>query len=89
MERFFPIRTPASDDILIAPKEINPNGTDASRKVEEFKLNGKQYIQCRALTKAPKIPKCERHRYGDGGRIFKRRTVMGRTSTTTAIFVSD
>jgi hypothetical protein len=41
MERFFPIRTPALDNILIAPKEINLNGTNALRKVEEFKLNGK------------------------------------------------
>ena len=41
MEWFFPIRIPALDDILIASKEINPNGTDALRKVKEFKLNGK------------------------------------------------
>ena len=57
MEWFFPISIPASDDILIAPKEINPNRTNASRKVEEFKLNGKQYIQYYALTKAPKNTK--------------------------------
>ena len=49
MEQFFPIYTPPLDNILIAPKEINLNGTDALRKVEEFKLNGKQYIWCYAL----------------------------------------
>jgi hypothetical protein len=57
MERFFPIRTPTLDDILIAPKEINLNRTDALRKVEEFKLNSKQYIRCHALIKAPKNTK--------------------------------
>ena len=44
MEWFFFICIPVLDDILITPKEINLNGTDILRKVEEFKLNGKQYI---------------------------------------------
>ena len=57
MEWFFPIHIPALDDILITPKEINLNGTDALRKVKEFKLNSKQYIQCYALTKGPKNTK--------------------------------
>ena len=35
---------PALDNIFTTPKEINLNGTHALRKVEEFKLNGKQYI---------------------------------------------
>ncbi len=59
MEWFFPIHAPALDDILIAPKEINLNRTDALRKVKEFKLNGKQYIQCHALMKVPKNTKMQ------------------------------
>ena len=61
MERFFPIYIPPLDNILIAPKEINLNRTNALRKVEEFKLNRKQYICCYALTKAPKILKCKHY----------------------------
>ena len=54
MERFLPglaHRAPASNDVLIAPEYINLNTTDRSRSVEEFKLYGKDYIRCSALTK--------------------------------------
>lgn len=58
MERYFSIRAPPpSDDIILAPKSINSNATDASNTVEEFKLYGKQYIRCCALTKNPKATK--------------------------------
>jgi len=55
MDRYLPARlSKPSDDVILAPKSINPKATDASNKVEEFKLQGKQYIRCGALTKNPK-----------------------------------
>jgi hypothetical protein len=44
-----PYPHPTSHNILITPKEINLNGTIALREVEEFKLNGKQYIRISPL----------------------------------------
>ena len=57
MEQFFPIHISTLDNILITPKEINLNGTNALRKVKEFKLNSKQYIQYYTLIKGLKNTK--------------------------------
>jgi hypothetical protein len=39
-QRLFPLRvSSASDDIILAPKSINPNAVNAAKDVEEFWLN--------------------------------------------------
>ena len=44
---------PPSDDVILAPKLINSKADD-TKKVVEFKVQGKNYIRCNALTKRPK-----------------------------------
>jgi hypothetical protein len=44
----------ASDDIILAPQSINSSASDPPSRVGTFKLYGKQYIRCGALTKNPK-----------------------------------
>ena len=51
-QHLFPLRvSSASDDIILTPKLINPNAVDAAKDIEEFRLNSKVYIWCRALIK--------------------------------------
>ena len=58
MERYLSTSTSASsDDIILAPYWINPKATDASKNIEEFKLQGKHHLRCKALTKGPKNTK--------------------------------
>jgi len=47
---------PTSNDVILTPKSFNLKA-DESKTVDEFKLYGKQYIRCKALTKAPKHTK--------------------------------
>ena len=57
MERFLSVCPPLlSDDVILAPKSINSKA-NATKEVIEFKLQGKNYIQCNALTKKPKHTK--------------------------------
>ena len=58
MERYLSTSTSASsDDIILAPYWINPKATDASKNIEEFKLQGKHHLRCKALMKGPKNAK--------------------------------
>jgi hypothetical protein len=51
MDRYFSIRDPATtEDLYLAPSSINPKA-EGAKEVEEFKLQGSQYIRCSALTK--------------------------------------
>jgi len=44
MQQVFPSRSGApTDDVILAPKSINPKADD-SKDFDEFKLYGKQYI---------------------------------------------
>jgi hypothetical protein len=55
MERFLSVRPPPlSNDIISAPKSINSKAV-AMKEVIEFKLQGKNYIWCNALTKKLKL----------------------------------
>jgi len=46
MERYLSTRTSASsDDIILAPYWINTKATDASKNIEQFKLQGKHYLR--------------------------------------------
>ena len=45
--------TSTSDDVILASKSINSKADDTG-EVVEFKLQGKYYIRCNALTKKPK-----------------------------------
>jgi len=46
MERYLSTRTSASsDDIILAPYWINPKATNASKNIEEFKLQSKHYLR--------------------------------------------
>ncbi|XTI85133.1 hypothetical protein V2W45_1372697, partial [Cenococcum geophilum] len=57
IERFLLVRPPPpSNDIILAPKSINSKADDM-KEVVEFKLQGKNYIRCNALTKKPKHTK--------------------------------
>ena len=47
---------PASNNIILTLKTINPN-CDKEKVVEEFKLYSKEYIQYKALMKTPKYIK--------------------------------
>ena len=52
--RYLAIRPPpASNDVILAPKTINPN-CNKEKVVEEFKLYGKEYIWYKALIKTLK-----------------------------------
>ena len=54
MERFLSVRPPLPfNDVILALKPINSKA-DATKEVIKFKLQGKNYIQCNALTKKPK-----------------------------------
>ena len=45
MQQVFPSRSGApTDDVILAPKSINPKADD-SKDFDEFKLYGKQYIR--------------------------------------------
>jgi len=57
MDRYFSIQDPATtEDLYLAPSSINPKAKKA-KEVEEFKLQGNQYIRCSALTKPTKNTK--------------------------------
>jgi hypothetical protein len=57
MQQYFPTRAlEPSDDVILAPKLINPKADD-SKDFDEFRLYGKQYMRCKALTKKPKSTK--------------------------------
>ena len=57
MDRYLSTQSPpASDDVILAPKSFSLKA-DESKTFDEFKLYGKQYIRCKALTKAPKHTK--------------------------------
>ena len=48
-QHLFPQRvSAASGDIILAPKSINPSALDATKDVEEFRLNSKVYTRCGA-----------------------------------------
>lgn len=49
---------PASDNIVLAPATIHPDPSDAAiLQPDEFKIQGKQYVRCSSLAKAPKSTK--------------------------------
>jgi hypothetical protein len=57
MNRYLLTQLPsASDDVILAPKSFNPKA-DESKTIDEFKLLGRQYVRCKALTKTPKNTK--------------------------------
>lgn len=57
MDRYLSTQSPpASDDVILAPKSFNLKA-DELKTFDEFKLYGKQYIWCKALTKALKHTK--------------------------------
>ena len=57
MQQYFPIRaSEPSDNVILAPKSINPK-IDDSKDFNEFKLYNKQYMWYKALTKKPKSTK--------------------------------
>ena len=57
MERFLLVRPPPlSNDVILAPKSINSKANN-TKEVVKFKLQGKNYIRCNALTKKPKHTK--------------------------------
>ena len=57
MERYLSVRpAPHSDEVILAPKSINPKADD-TKEVLELKLQGRNYIRCNALTKKPKHTK--------------------------------
>jgi hypothetical protein len=53
MDRFL-TSAASHEDIILAPQSINSSASDPPNPVETFKLYGKQYIRCGALTKNPK-----------------------------------
>ena len=46
----------ASNNIILAPKSFNLKA-DKLKVINKFKLLGRQYVQCKALTKTPKNTK--------------------------------